>query len=751
MKNLWKRLSKSRFRISTQLYAGIWGAVALTMAAGLVGWFSFNQVGEAQRVVNDDIIPEMETAFRVAQFSSNLVDAAPRLATATSQRELIEIAAGIAATNDAFLEQLVELEETAADKDQYQQLRTYSESLVSNIAAIYNDKVELFRLAGDKEDVQGGLATLRVRLDGIMPPILDDQFFDIINLRPPGEDATQTEASFFETQMIVYRSLAEIQSNANIAAQILATAFSLSDSSQVEPLRGLFKATADQIDATLGTLSETEQRESLQSSLSQLFTLGLGTNGGFNLVARELSLLDRQSDLLANNRVLAVDMVNEIDVLVNAARGRADSATLASDQAILTGRSLLLVISIVCVAGAVLMAWLYVGRVLLKRLNHLSNRMLSMAKGDLKTRVTIKGRDEVADLAQALEVFRRHALEVQRLNLVEQLATELREKNVQMERVLSDLKRAQEQVVVQGKLAALGELTAGVAHEFRNPLNFIKNFSEASEELLDELREILDEPTGGQTEEDKAYLRVIADDLESNLERILSHGDRANRIVEDMLRMGQGSGEKLLSDLNRVMQDHMKLAYHSARALDPDFNLTIREDYDPTLDEMEVIPQDMGRLFLNLVSNACYATNQRRLSVEASGTGEPFMPELRMSSHRKADRVVFRVWDNGGGIPSEIIENIFNPFFTTKPTDQGTGLGLALSSDIARQHGGLIRVETEQGESTTMIVELPLADTPITPAAADTHTIGDAKGLSETDAGPDPEQPATPEDDQQGN
>ena len=129
----------------------------------------------------------------------------------------------------------------------------------------------------------------------------------------------------------------------------------------------------------------------------------------------------------------------------------------------------------------------------------------------------------------------------------------------------------------------------------------------------------------------------------------------------------------------------------------------------------------MGRLFLNLVSNACYATNQRRLAVEASGKGEPFMPELRMSSHREADRVVVRVWDNGGGIPSEIIDNIFNPFFTTKPADQGTGLGLALSSDIARQHGGLIRVETEQGESTTMIVELPLADTPITPAATDTY------------------------------
>ncbi|MDE0289971.1 MAG: ATP-binding protein [bacterium] len=712
MKALLKRLSENRFRISTQLYAGIWAAVALTMAAGMVGWFSFNRVGEAQNVVNDDTLPEMATAFRVAQFSSNLVDAAPRLATAISQNELIDIAAGIAATNDSFVEQLDELEKDTGDTEQYQQLRIYSESLISNIAAIYNDKVELFGLATDKEDVQDGLATVRVRLDSIMLPVLDDQFSDIISLRASGDSATSTETSFFEDQMVVYRSLTEIRSNANIAAQLLATALGLSDSSEVEPLRGLFKATVDEIEAGLSNLNEFDQREDLQQFSSQLSTLGLGTNGGFNLVARELGLLDRQNELLANNRVLALNMVNEIDVFVNAARERADGAALASDQAMRTGRTLLLFISIVSVAGAALMAWLFVGRVLLRRLSHLSNRMLSMAKGDLETQVTIKGRDEVADLAEALEVFRRHALEVQRLNLVEQLATELKEKNSQIEKVLSDLQRAQEQIVVQGKLAALGELTAGVAHEFRNPLNFIRNFSEASKDLLAELREILDEPNGDRTEEDRVYLLEIADYLESNLERIRSHGDRADRIVEDMLRMGGGSGAKQATDLNRVMHDRLNLAYQSARAMDADFNLNISEDYDPTLVEMEVIPQDIGRLFLNLVSNACYATNQRRLTIEASGEQEPFAPELRISSCQEADRVVFRVWDNGGGIPSEIIDDIFNPFFTTKPADQGTGLGLALSSDIARQHGGLIRVETEQGESTTMIVELPLADAP---------------------------------------
>ena len=343
-----------------------------------------------------------------------------------------------------------------------------------------------------------------------------------------------------------------------------------------------------------------------------------------------------------------------------------------------------------------------------------------MAEGDIETQVEIKGRDEVADMAAALEVFRRHALEVQRLNLVEKLASELGEKNTELEAVLDDLQRAQEQIVIQEKLAALGELTAGVAHEIRNPLNFVKNFSEASEELLEEFREIVDQTSNGEvSDDDMSYILEIVGDLEDNLERIRSHGDRANRIVQDMLMMGRDSGEKRLAQVNDIMHEHMLLAYHSERARDPDFNLAIEEDYDKNIGELEVIPQDLGRVFLNLVSNACYATDKRRRAKEAAG--ETFFPQMRLSTRLREDRVEARVWDNGGGIPDEHVEKIFNPFFTTKPTDQGTGLGLALSSDIARQHGGLIRVETDPGESTTMIVELPLDDTPLAITVADTE------------------------------
>ena len=723
MRSFFRRLLESRFRISTQLYSGIWGAVALTMAAGMVGWFSFNQVGNAQSVVNDDTVPELASAFGVAQQGSALVDAAPRITTATSQEELDEISTNVADTNAAFLDQLATLEESGTDIAAVRQLRSFEESLIANIDSIYVDKVELSELAIDKEILQTELAALRAQLDGIVVPALDDQFFfGMTGYRVLGRFPAPREEHLSEDQLVIYRHLSEMQANSNISTQLLATAFSLSDASQVEPLRERFEGAAGQIEESLLVVSGAAYHAELSGLFSQLFDLALGEEeGAFDLVARELRLIARQVELLENNRVLAIQLLAEVDGLVNAARARADEATLASENAILTGRTLLLAISILSVTGAILMAWLFVGRVLLRRISQLSDWMLRMAEGDIETQVEIKGRDEVADMAAALEVFRRHALEVQRLNLVEKLAAELGEKNTELEAVLEDLQRAQEQIVIQEKLAALGELTAGVAHEIRNPLNFVKNFSEASEELLEEMREILDESTNGQvSDDDMSYILEIAGDLEDNLERIRSHGDRANRIVQDMLMMGRDSGEKRLASVNDIMHEHMLLAYHSARAHDPDFNLAIEEEYDRSIADLEVIPQDLGRVFLNLVSNACYATDQRRRAKEEAG--ERFMPEMRLSTHLREDRVEARVWDNGGGIPQEHIEKIFNPFFTTKPTDQGTGLGLALSSDIARQHGGLIRVETDPGESTTMIVELPLDDTPLAITVSDTET-----------------------------
>ncbi|MYK34698.1 MAG: HAMP domain-containing histidine kinase, partial [Chloroflexi bacterium] len=201
-----------------------------------------------------------------------------------------------------------------------------------------------------------------------------------------------------------------------------------------------------------------------------------------------------------------------------------------------------------------------------------------------------------------------------------------------------------------------------------------------------ELKEAVDDTGDALTEDQKQYIEEISADLTGNLQRIQSHGERANRIVQDMLMMGRGGGEARPIDINDLVNEHASLAYHSARALDPDFQLTIRQEFDPDAGEVEAIPGDLGRVFLNMVSNACYAVDEKRKAKEAEG--EQFMPEVVLSSKRTDDSVEVRVRDNGSGIPQEAIDKIFNPFFTTKPTDKGTGLGLAISNDIVRQHGG---------------------------------------------------------------
>jgi len=505
-----------------------------------------------------------------------------------------------------------------------------------------------------------------------------------------------------------YRRLAGLRSDVNIATQLRASAFTLSSPSLIEPLRERFEASGRRIQRNLDGLADSPIHADLAPLFDRLFEVGTGDPSGFDVLEQELTLLERQQELLAGNRAQAVELLAEVDGLVSAARASADEATESSTDTIATGRFLLLIIGAVSVGGALLIAWLFVGRFLLRRLQMLSDWMLRMAGGDLETRVEMSGRDEVADMAAALEVFRRHALEVQRLNLVEKLATELQDKNEQLESVLGDLQKAQDQIVMREKLAALGELTAGVAHEIRNPLNFVKNFAEASEELLEEMQEVLEESGDSLAEADREIIEEVSQDLTDNLARIRSHGDRANRIVQDMLSMGRGSGDRSPTDINQLVDEYTRLAYHSARGTDQNFQLSIERDFDDAVGELNVVSQDLGRVFLNMVANSCYATDERR---QASTPGEgdgPFMPMVWLASRRHEDHVEVRIRDNGGGMPPDVVEKIFNPFFTTKPTGQGTGLGLAMCSDIVRQHGGNIRVEVEEGEGTEMIIDLPL-------------------------------------------
>jgi len=271
----------------------------------------------------------------------------------------------------------------------------------------------------------------------------------------------------------------------------------------------------------------------------------------------------------------------------------------------------------------------------------------------------------------------------------------------ELERALQQLEAARDQLVVQEKLASLGALTAGIAHEIRNPLNFIMNFAQVTEERVRELRSLLEAPV--ETQRDAAIDELLAD-LGESVAKIRSHGNRASQIVSGMLLHARSRpGEFMATDLNALVADHVNLAYHGMRSQDSSLQVQIEMAFDPLLGTLAVVPQELGRVVLNLTQNACYAAAEKK---RAEGPG--FTPKVVVSTRDTGAEVEIRFLDNGPGVPAELREKIFNPFFTTKPAGAGTGLGLSISYDIVvRLHKGRLRVESKEGRFAEFIVSLP--------------------------------------------
>jgi signal transduction histidine kinase len=290
----------------------------------------------------------------------------------------------------------------------------------------------------------------------------------------------------------------------------------------------------------------------------------------------------------------------------------------------------------------------------------------------------------------------RNSRQKQKANLL------LQKQKVEIETTLDKLKATQAQLVQSEKMASLGELTAGIAHEIQNPLNFVNNFSEVSNELVDEMKEEL--ATGNLQQ-----ATDIADDLKENLTKINHHGKRADAIVKGMLQHSRsGSGKKEPVDINALCDEYLRLAYHGYRAKDKSFNAQFETDFDPTLPKVNVMPQDIGRVVLNLINNAFYAVNEKAKNPPPANLQAAYAPKVTISTKRTDNTIEITVADNGNGIPPSAVNKIFQPFFTTKPTGQGTGLGLSLSYDIVKAHGGALTVNTTNGEGTSFIIQIPI-------------------------------------------
>ena len=448
-----------------------------------------------------------------------------------------------------------------------------------------------------------------------------------------------------------------------------------------------------------------------------------GGNGVFSVRGQQLALMEHRQELAASFDVSIAVLGSTSATLLEGAGVYSSDALGQAVESFDQGRVLLVVISIVSVIAATLAAWLWVGNAVVRRLSLLSERMRGMARGDLETPVPEVGRDEIGQLADALEHFRQQALEVQRLNLVERLYGELREAN-------AELQRMQARLVAQEKLAALGELVSGVAHEISNPLNFVKNFSESSLDLYSELSEMLASYRDRMSDDDANMLDELTVEITESLNRVSYNGGRALAIVERMRSLSVEGGTPMLTERNPVLRQAAQQGCGTFMAELGDFKVDLVLELDPAVGETMLVERDFGEAVVNLVSSACYAMQRKQEerveeaatqgndeqepdgSTDDSSAKEPeevYSPLLTVSSHLVDDVIEVRVRDNGPGIAEDVMDRIFNPFFTTREGLPGAGLGLPIAADVARRMGGDLVVDTVFGEYAEFTLHVPVA------------------------------------------
>ena len=555
--------------------------------------------------------------------------------------------------------------------------------------------LELLSLSGDAGDVRGA--------DSVTESLslLENALAVVSSVPDLVPDAQSVQDSAYELSTVIDNIV--VNRDAALAAESAASelrqslgAVSVQDSSSLLALSVLNRAmVADDSDALQRLWDEFA---GLHAGGVDPTVVALADGQGvFAVHGQRLALEERTAELSTAFDEASEALEGSVSVLLLGAEEESSTTLAEAVSSFDQGRLLLTLISVVSVIAATLAAWVWVGNGVVRRLSRMSERMRNMAGGDLETPVPEVGEDEIGELANALEVFREQALEVQRLNLVEKLYGELRLAN-------EELKQMQARLVAQEKLAALGELVSGVAHEISNPLNFVTNFSEGSLELYDELSEMLEAYKDSMSEDDVGLLDEISQEISDSLNRVCVNGGRALAIVERMRAMGVEGGEPVPMDMNGMLPQIVNTGCEAFEAQWRDFSVERTFELDEAVGEVPLAEHDFGEAVVNLVSNACYAMLMKREEV-----GEDFKPILSVSSHfhEDDDLVEVRVRDNGTGIPEDIVGHIFNPFFSTRDGALGAGLGLPIAADVARRLGGHLTVETSLGEYTEFTMTVP--------------------------------------------
>ncbi|MDE0144380.1 MAG: ATP-binding protein [Nitrospira sp.] len=718
--------TKRTFRIGvgSRLYFVLFGAVVLMGAATLLAYFSFNETLRHEIQLAEYSMPNLIDSVDVARKSAIVVNGAFRLVSASSKQEHTAVVKATAQEIASLENIILELEARSAFSEQTRLIRSHLDKLGSHLDVIKQSSFRRLNIAQALNVFIDELGKTSRSIERLLIQAVDDQAFYLVSgLRRFDDKVHPIHKRASEDELTAYRNLITVNQSTHLAVLLLDEVLVLSDRQFLTPLEERFESAVQNFLHAYEKLPASMRDNRLEENLARLGEIGKSPEGVIILRQEELLRLEQEQETLTKARITSESLVSEVNNLVAQINEEALQSSAAAREAAQTGILFLILLNLLGTVGAFVLGSLFVRRYLVNRLVGLAGAMREMASGDLEVPVQVEGHnvfrpekgsanyvkqnikyliwnDEVTDMVKALEVFRRYAHEVQRLNLVEKLAKELDAKNENLEQALTNLKAAQEQVIAEQKLASLGQLTAGVAHEIKNPLNFVSNFANVSIELADEIEELMKPAEGPDLEE----IRSILDELRTSLGKIKEHGNRADNIVRSMLEHSRSKeGEWRKTNLNALLKEYVDLSYHSLRAEDNSFNAAMHEDLDPNMQEIVVIPQDICRVFLNLVTNAFQAMDEKL----KKGGGD-YLPELTISSRQLDDHVEFCIRDNGPGIPETMRDKIFEPFMTTKEPGKGTGLGLSLTTDILIRHGGSIQVDTEAGHYTEMRVLLPL-------------------------------------------
>ena len=706
-----RKATGGRLGIGSKIALVLGGGVALTIGAVVLALGLMRIVSTRQSEVTEGYMPALVAAFEVARSSSELVRASPRLLAADDPDDLGLVMWDVVREEETLRKWLSEVRRAeskgGAEGDIGSAVVPLADSLVESISQIQDSVRRRMQYRALLRKLEGEVESLALEMQLLLEELVDDQhFFMHTGLRDLDDDPVSRARRTSKAELDHYAGLLDFQASQNVTTTFIQQAMTENDPELLRANRERVETAMSDVRRALGEIRPAI-RSRLGPEVDRLTGLYAGSDGAFEIRTRELEEIRRSEELLERNQQTTADLVAMVEGLVKEAEVSTQNAANRSRNLVRLGFWFLLGVTLLTLAAAYFV-WRFFGKRLLARLGRLFDATRRMSKGDLEVQVEIEGNDEVTDMAGALEVFRQHAVEVQRLNLVEKLAAEVQAKNAELETTntelettLEDLKRTQQQVISQEKLASLGALTAGIAHEIRNPLNFVNNFAGLSSELIDELREELKgEGEGGM---DQELIDEILDDIGGNTAKVREHGERANRIVEGMLAHSRNeAGQVESADINQLLDEYAKLAYHGLRGTDSSFNVNLVQEYDEAAGKVEAVTRDLSRVFLNVVTNACHATAAR-----AGESDSSYKPTVWLRTEGSEDSVRVSIRDNGTGIPSEIVDRIFDPFFTTKSGTQGTGLGLSISHEIVREHGGEFQVETEIGEFTEFRILLP--------------------------------------------